>query len=78
MRCCACCRCIPAPWCGDRARRSDDPAKRKPDISVAKRELDWEPVVTMDEGLRRTVAYFRKVCMGIDGHSMAWRMTHHV
>lgn len=37
---------------------SDDPTQRKPDISLAKRELDWEPTIKLDEGLRKTIAYF--------------------
>lgn len=37
---------------------SDDPAQRKPDISLAKQLLDWEPMVDLDTGLRKTIAYF--------------------
>lgn len=37
----------------------DDPTRRKPDISKAKRLLDWEPKVQLEEGLGRTIAYFR-------------------
>jgi len=37
----------------------DDPRKRRPDISKAKRVLGWEPKVTLDEGLRETIEYFR-------------------
>jgi len=37
----------------------DDPGQRKPDISLARRELSWEPKVGLDEGLERTVSYFR-------------------
>jgi dTDP-glucose 4,6-dehydratase len=37
----------------------DDPKIRKPDISKAKRLLDWEPRVPLEEGLRRTIDYFR-------------------
>jgi dTDP-glucose 4,6-dehydratase len=37
----------------------DDPRVRQPDIGRARRELGWEPRVALDEGLRRTVAYFR-------------------
>lgn len=36
----------------------DDPTRRCPDISLAKRLLDWEPKVPLEDGLRRTVAYF--------------------
>lgn len=39
----------------------DDPQQRQPDISKAKRVLGWEPVVPLDEGLQRTVEYFRGV-----------------
>jgi dTDP-glucose 4,6-dehydratase len=40
-------------------RPVDDPNIRQPDISLAKRELGWEPTVGFEEGLERTVAYFR-------------------
>jgi dTDP-glucose 4,6-dehydratase len=41
----------------------DDPRVRRPDISKARAELAWEPVVPLAEGLRKTVAYFReKLC----------------
>ncbi len=39
---------------------SDDPMKRKPDISLAKRELDWEPKVMLEEGLKKTIEYFKR------------------
>ena len=38
---------------------SDDPKMRRPDITVAKRELGWEPKITLDEGLDHIIAYFR-------------------
>ena len=38
---------------------SDDPKMRRPDITVAKRELGWEPKVPLDEGLDNIIAYFR-------------------
>ena len=41
-------------------RTADDPKTRQPDISKAKRVLGWEPVVSLEEGLRRAAAYFRK------------------
>jgi UDP-glucuronate decarboxylase len=39
----------------------DDPKQRQPDILLARRELDWEPAVRLEDGLERTVAYFRGV-----------------
>jgi UDP-glucuronate decarboxylase len=36
----------------------DDPKQRRPSISVAKRELNWEPLVPLLEGLKHTIAYF--------------------
>jgi dTDP-glucose 4,6-dehydratase len=39
----------------------DDPKRRCPDISKAKRILQWEPKVHLDEGLKRTLAYFKEV-----------------
>lgn len=38
---------------------SDDPKQRRPDITVAKDKLGWEPTVPLEEGLRRTIEYFR-------------------
>ncbi|ALM20954.1 NAD-dependent dehydratase [Nonlabens sp. MIC269] len=37
----------------------DDPMKRKPDISLAKEILNWEPQVSREEGMRRTFEYFK-------------------
>jgi dTDP-glucose 4,6-dehydratase len=39
----------------------DDPQVRQPDISHARKTLGWEPKVSLDEGLRRTIEYFREV-----------------
>jgi dTDP-glucose 4,6-dehydratase len=39
----------------------DDPKVRRPDITVARRELGWEPEVALAEGLTRAIAYFRRV-----------------
>jgi UDP-glucuronate decarboxylase len=39
----------------------DDPLQRKPDISLAKKMLDWEPKVNLDEGLEKTIAFFKTV-----------------
>jgi len=38
----------------------DDPKQRQPDITLAKKVLKWEPKVPLDEGLKRTIAYFKK------------------
>ena len=39
----------------------DDPQVRQPDISYARKTLGWEPQVPLEEGLRRTIAYFRGI-----------------
>ena len=39
----------------------DDPMQRKPDITKARQELDWEPVVQLREGLGHTIEYFREL-----------------
>ena len=39
----------------------DDPCKRKPDISLAKNKLGWEPVVQLKEGLQKTIDYFKMI-----------------
>lgn len=40
---------------------SDDPKKRNPDIIKAKRLLDWEPKVSLEEGLKKTIDYFKSL-----------------
>ena len=37
----------------------DDPTRRRPDISKAKKVLDWEPKIPLDEGLKKAIEYFR-------------------
>jgi len=37
----------------------DDPVRRKPDIGKARRVLDWEPKVALEDGLKETISYFR-------------------
>src|SRR5437588_11682757 len=44
---------------GPRMQPSDDPMQRQPDISLARQMLQWEPAVALNEGLRRTISYFR-------------------
>ena len=39
----------------------DDPTRRKPDISLARRYLNWEPEIHREEGLKKTIEYFRSV-----------------
>jgi UDP-glucuronate decarboxylase len=40
---------------------TDDPKQRQPDIRLAKTELGWEPKISLDDGLKETVEYFRKL-----------------
>jgi UDP-glucuronate decarboxylase len=40
---------------------ADDPMQRKPDITLAKKVLNWEPKVNLDEGLVRTIEYFKTI-----------------
>lgn len=39
----------------------DDPLQRRPDITLAKEKLDWEPKIQLEEGLRKTIPYFEKI-----------------
>jgi len=39
----------------------DDPVQRCPDIALARKSLGWEPRVPLDEGLKRTIDYFRRL-----------------
>jgi UDP-glucuronate decarboxylase len=39
----------------------DDPMQRCPDISFAKRTLDWQPSVALEDGLQKTIAYFKNM-----------------
>jgi UDP-glucuronate decarboxylase len=38
---------------------ADDPKQRRPDISLAQKHLGWEPKVPLEEGIERTIAYFK-------------------
>ncbi|OQW58659.1 MAG: NAD-dependent dehydratase [Proteobacteria bacterium SG_bin9] len=40
---------------------ADDPQQRKPDITLARQTLGWEPKVQLEDGLRETIAYFKKL-----------------
>lgn len=44
-----------------RPGRQDDPSRRCPDITKAKKLLSWQPSISLEEGLQKTVAYFREV-----------------
>ena len=39
----------------------DDPKQRRPDITIARTNYDWEPRITLDEGLRNTIDYFENI-----------------
>ena len=38
---------------------ADDPKQRRPDVSLAKKTIKWKPEVQLEEGLGRTIEYFR-------------------
>jgi UDP-glucuronate decarboxylase len=40
--------------------REDDPKQRQPDIRRARELLGWEPTISLEEGLERTIGYFRE------------------
>ncbi|HLG51196.1 MAG TPA: UDP-glucuronic acid decarboxylase family protein [Chloroflexota bacterium] len=56
--------------------RDDDPRRRCPDISRARAELGWEPRVSLDEGLTRTIAWFRER-LGLGAQSQGSDSTGH-
>jgi len=39
----------------------DDPKRRRPDITLAKEKLGWEPKTPLEEGLKKTIAYFEEL-----------------
>jgi len=40
---------------------ADDPSQRQPNIDLARQELDWEPKIPLEEGLKKTIEYFRAI-----------------
>lgn len=48
----------------------DDPKQRRPDISLAKETLGWEPKIPLETGLEKTVAYFRDRLYSLDGGAL--------
>jgi UDP-glucuronate decarboxylase len=42
---------------------ADDPSRRRPDITLAKKHLDWEPTIPLRDGLAKTIAWFKTVDM---------------
>jgi dTDP-glucose 4,6-dehydratase len=53
---------VPIEFC---ALPEDDPRRRRPDITKARTILGWEPAVSLEEGLRETVAYFQSVIAAV-------------
>ena len=41
--------------------REDDPKQRQPDITLAKKLLNWQPQTSLEEGLQKTIQYFRNL-----------------
>ena len=50
---------------------ADDPRQRRPDISLAREKLDWEPKIQLREGLEKTIAYFDAQLAGYAQHQPA-------
>lgn len=40
---------------------ADDPTQRRPDITLARKKLDWEPTIALKDGLKETIDYFKKI-----------------
>ena len=40
---------------------ADDPTQRKPNISLAKEKLKWEPTIALEDGLKETIEYFKRI-----------------
>ena len=43
----------------------DDPVQRQPDITLARKKLDWSPTVELDVGLGETIRYFERALSGV-------------
>jgi UDP-glucuronate decarboxylase len=48
---------------------SDDPEQRCPDITIAKKVLKWEPTVSLEAGLKKTIQYFGQRLRGKNGRA---------
>jgi UDP-glucuronate decarboxylase len=55
----------------------DDPCRRKPDINLAMRELDWYPTVQLDDGLRQTIEYFRLLVTRVPAAESGGKLCRH-
>jgi nucleoside-diphosphate-sugar epimerase len=53
---------VPIEFC---AQPEDDPRRRRPDITKARTILGWEPEVSLEKGLKETVAYFQSVIAAV-------------
>ena len=42
-------------------KSEDDPSQRRPNITTARKELGWQPRITIKDGLEETVSYFKRV-----------------
>jgi UDP-glucuronate decarboxylase len=47
----------------------DDPKQRRPDIEKARKSLNWEPLIPLEEGLKSTISYFEK-CLQTSGGTL--------
>ena len=52
----------------------NDPLRRKPDTTLAHKVLDWKPTVTLEDGLRRTIAYFSKTLVELNRYRNTMRI----
>jgi UDP-glucuronate decarboxylase len=57
---------------------SDDPRQRQPDISLAKKVIDWSPTIELQEGLKRTIAYFKAASGEAPAPAPYFRVKDHV